>query len=420
MPLDPATDIAPTSALDRRQFIAAAGGLAAVSLFPSILPAAPVLAEPLNIGVIGVGRQGRAILTELARFESVKVVAVCESDPQRLESAKGRAAGAEAFADHRAMLEKAKGLAAVIVATPTHQHKQPALDALAAGKHVYCEAPLAHTLDDARAIARAASAAKVTFAVGHEGRSNPVYGLARSFFRTDAFKDMVSMRTSFAQKTSWRVAASDPSREAALNWRLDKALSTGLLGEVASHQIDVVHWYRGKHPVSVRASGSIRLHADGRELPDTVNAEFTFEDGAVLSTAATLANSFEGKYELFQGSSSAIKLGWTHGWMFKESDAPTQGWEVYANRQQFHNDVGITLIADATQLASQGKLKDGVGLPNSSIYYALENFIKATATGKPGACSAEDGFRTIAVTLAANRAAESGAAVAIDAAMLKA
>jgi hypothetical protein len=50
--------------------------------------------------------------------------------------------------------------------------------------------------------------------------------------------------------------------------------------------------------------------------------------------------------------------------MFKEADAPTQGWEVYANRQQFHNDEGITLIAGATKLAEQGKLKEGVGLPH--------------------------------------------------------
>ena len=71
---------------------------------------------------------------------------------------------------------------------------------------------------------------------------------------------------------------------------------------------------------------------------------------------------------MFCGSNASIKLAWTAGWMFKEADAPTQGWEVYANRQQYFNDEGITLIADATKLASQGKLKEGIGLQNDSIY----------------------------------------------------
>ena len=75
-------------------------------------------------------------------------------------------------------------------------------------------------------------------------------------------------------------------------------------------------------------------------------------------------------------------MAWSHGWMFKEADAPTQGWEVYANRQQFHNDEGITLIADATKLASQGKLKQGVGLPHDSLYYSLFDFLKAISEGE--------------------------------------
>ncbi len=406
-----------SSGFDRRQFLAATGGLAAIALFPEMLPAAPVLAEPLKVGLIGYGRQGRAIATELAKFDGVKIAAVCESDGTRLTSAKGRMSDAEGFESAKEMLEKVKGLGAVIIATPTHQHKDVALMAMAAGKHVYCEAPLAHTIEDARAIAKAAANVKTVFAVGHEGRSNPIYKLARTFFKTEAFKDMVSMRAAFSQKTSWRAAAPDPAREKALNWRFDAAVSTGMLGEIGSHQFDVIHWYRSKLPVSVRATGSIRLHTDGREMADTVQANFEFDDGAMFSYGATLANSYEGRYELFQGSASAMKLAWTHGWMFKESDAPTQGWEVYANRQQFHNDVGITLIADATKLASQGKLKDGVGLPYSSTYYALEDFIKATSSGKP-ACTAEEGMKTAVVSILANQALLTKSEVKIDPAML--
>lgn len=404
--------------LDRREFLAASAGLAAVSLLPTSLPAAVRLDTALNVGLIGVGRQGRAILTELATMESVKTAAVCDIDENRLGSAKSRTPGAEGYADYKALLSH-KGLDAVIIATPTHQHRQIALDAIAAGRHVYCEAPLAHTAEDARAIAAAAAGSMKAFAVGFEGRANPVYQLARSFFKTDAFKDMIAMRQQFASKTSWRFSAPDADREKRMNWRLDKGVTTGMLGEIGSHQLDVAHWYRGQLPVSVRATGGVRFWQDGREVADTVLAAFTYEDGAVLTWFGTLASSFLGKEEIFVGSSSTIKLGWTHGWMFKESDAPTQGWEVYANKQQFHNDVGITLIAGATKLAEQGKLKDGVGLPNTSLYYSLESFIKAAAGQGKVACTAADAARTTIVALTANQALLSGGEAKIDAAALK-
>jgi hypothetical protein len=104
--------------------------------------------------------------------------------------------------------------------------------------------------------------------------------------------------------------------------------------------------------------------------------------------------------------------------MFKEADSPTQGWEVYANRQQFHSDQGlsegITLIADATKLASQGKLTEGVGLPFTSLYYALVDFAKAASEGKAPACGADEGARTTVVAILAQRALTGGAEVAID------
>ncbi|MCC6676090.1 MAG: Gfo/Idh/MocA family oxidoreductase [Phycisphaerales bacterium] len=405
--------------MDRRQFLVAAGGLAAVSLFPSELPAAPILIEPLKLGLVGGGRQGRAILAELAKIEGIKVAAVCDNDATRLSGVKSRAGDAEGFEDHRAMLDKVKDLSGVIIATPTHAHKAIALDAVSAGRHVYCEAPLAHTIEDAKAIATAAAGAKTVFAVGHEGRSNPVYQLARSFFRTDAFKDMVMMRAQCNQKTTWRVGSPDPAREKVLNWRLDRELSTGLMGEIGSHQLDVVHWYRNRHPVSVRATGGIRLHTDGREIADTVLAEFAFEDGARFIYSTTLASSYEGKYEVFEGSNSSIRLAWSHAWMFKEADAPTQGWEVYANKQQIYNEAGITLIAGATQLAEQGKLKEGVGLPNSSLYYALADFVKCITEKKPAVCSAADGYRTAVVAILANQAVAKGGEIKIDESMLK-
>jgi hypothetical protein len=129
---------------------------------------------------------------------------------------------------------------------------------------------------------------------------------------------------------------------------------------------------------------------------------------------ATLANSYGGAFETLFGTNAAIKIAETHAWMFKEADAPTQGWEVYANRQQFHNDEGITLISGATQLAAQGKLQSGIGLPNPGSYYALGDFLKSVTEGTDVACTAEEGYRSTVVGIAAAEAVRTGNEVAIS------
>ncbi len=407
-----------TGGMDRRAFLAQSAGVVALaSLLPSLASGMVSLAGPVRVGLVGCGRQGRAILAELASFPDVTVAAVCDNDERRLDSGKRRVASAAGFASHQQMLD-AGGLDAVFIATPTHQHRGIVEDCLKAGLHVYCEAPIAHTAEDCKAIVAAATAAKGKFQAGYLARANPVYDLARSFFRSDAVRDLVSMEASRARKTSLRTPANDPAQDKALNWILDTEVSTGLAGEWGSHQFDVFHWYLDRFPVSVRGSGGVRLHKDGREIPDTIECSLAFGDGATLTYNATLANSYQGMYELFRGTNAAIKLGWSHGWMFKEADAPTQGWEVYANRQQFHNDEGITLIAGATKLAEQGKLQQGVGLPHTALWYGVEAFLKTVSAGAPVVCTAEDGLRSTVVGIAAHEAVMSGRTVEIDRSLL--
>jgi predicted dehydrogenase len=405
----------------RRDFmIQAAGALGAVALMPAVLPAAPRPAAPMKLGLIGAGRQGRVIVAELGKLENVEVGVVCDNDATRLRTATSRTKGAQAVEDYRRVLDDAS-VEGVIIATPTHLHKEIALAAIAAGKHVYCEVPLAHTVDEAREIAAAARGSKKIFATALEGRSNPVYTLARTFFRSDAVRTTVSMRCQNHQKKSLRTPTSEASRDRVLNWWLDKDVSVGIPGELGTQQFDVVNWYRDMYPTEVSGHVATRLWDDGRptEIGDTVHCDFAYADGTRMQYMATLANSYEGRYELLSGVNSAIKLAWTHAWMFKEADAPTQGWEVYANRQQFHRDEGITLIADATKLASQGKLQAGIGLPHQPTYYAIADFVRAISEGKPAAASAEDAFRSTAVAIMAHKAASTASRVEISPELLK-
>ncbi len=402
--------------IDRRMFLTrTTGGLAAMALVPELkaFGGAHLLDQTLRVGVVGVGRQGREIMGELGKIAGVSVVAVCDVDERRLNSGLRRASGAKGHSSVTELLASGT-IDAVAVATPTHTHREVAVECIKAGVHVYLECPLAHTKDDCIAISEAARSAPGVIAAGLQGRSNPVYQLARGFFRSDSVRKLISMRAQNNRKTTWITPSNDPVRKAALNWKLDPLRSNGLAGEWGTQQFDVFHWYTGKYPTRVVGNGGVRFYEDGRTVHDTIACSLMFENGETLGYDATLANSYGGKHEKFFGSNAAIKLGWSHGWLFKEADAPTQGWEVYANRQQFHNDEGITLIAGATKLAEQGKLKEGVGLPNPSVYYALEDWVASIASGGSPACSIDEAARATVVGISANDAIVTGKTVDID------
>src|SRR5690606_29312042 len=115
---------------DRRTFLVqTVGALAGMALLPDLSElsaAVPVRPgrEPHKVGLIGVGRQGRAILDELAKIDAVEVAAVCDVVPSRVTAGTERALGAEGFTDHRELLERRPDIEAVIVATPTHLHRE--------------------------------------------------------------------------------------------------------------------------------------------------------------------------------------------------------------------------------------------------------------------------------------------------------
>jgi predicted dehydrogenase len=200
----------------------------------------------LKIGVIGLGAWGREILNTLAVDPNDKVAdvaAICDNYAASLKRATNLAPKAAQTNDYKTILDN-KEIKAVVVATPTHLHKEMVLAALQAGKHVYCEAPLANTLEDAREIAKAAGAAKnLVFQAGLQLRSDKQRLFMLPFIRSGALGQWVMARSQFNKKQTWRATSPNPEREKALNWRLNKATSTGLVGELGSHSIDQAVWF---------------------------------------------------------------------------------------------------------------------------------------------------------------------------------
>jgi len=248
---------------------------------------------------------------------------------------------------------------------------------LQAGKHVYCEAPLANTIDDAKAIALAArTARKQVFQAGLQMRSDPQRRFLLDFIRAGAAGKAVKAHAQWHKKQSWRMTSPNPEREHELNWRLSKEISLGLLGEIAIHQIDALSWFLNAHPEAVTGFGSLMHWKDGRAVPDTVQAVFEYPSGAQLTSECTLANSFDADYEILYGTDAAIMMRGNKAWMFKEVDSPLLGWEVYARKDQFYRETGIALIANATKLTNLGeKATDEAAYTTSPLYYALEAFM---------------------------------------------
>lgn len=412
------------SNLERREFLTqAAGALAAMAIMPDVLPAAPVArGAALPVAIIGVGRQGGAILGELSKLEAVSVAAVCDTEQSRVDRGLRRVSGAEGFTDYRALLDKKKDVQAIIIATPTHQHKDLALAAMKAGKHVYLEAPIAHTIDDARAIAQAAAAlpAKQIFQAGMQFRENPQHHHVLKFIRTGATGKPSMSRGQWNKKTSWRKASPNPDREKALNWRLYKETSLGLVGEIGIHSLDTAGWYLGSTPVSVTGFGGITQWQDDREVADTVQVIMEFANGVRHSWSATLANSFEGEHDVYFGASAAVLIRDNRAWMFKESDAELLGWEVYARKEDFLTDSGIALVANATKILAQGKKPaEAASETDSPVRYALEKFVEHVNDGTAPEANAEVGYRAVVMAVKAQEAVLKGGRVEIPKDLLK-
>jgi predicted dehydrogenase len=386
-------------------------------------PAGP----PVGCAVIGLGPQGREILTSLGKSKSANVVSICDTyaSPGFLKKSQDIAPKATLVDDYKKVLDN-KDVQAVFIATPTHKHKQIVLDAIAAGKHVYCEAPLAATIDEARDIAKAATGAKTVFVPGLQERFNGQHNHVRRFVSSGAIATMTSARAQWHKKQSWKVPAPTPEREADANWRLKKATSIGLAGEIGIHAMDTTNWFLKALPVAVTGFGSVMFWSgDGMEVPDTVQCVMEYPGNVRFIYDATLTDSYDSPYELFLGSDGAIMVRDQLAWLFQETDAPLLGWSVYARKDSLKvgdaaYGVGIALIADATKLIKQGKdpAKVGQDVTKTALYQACEGFITKIQTGKlpeeiDGATALE-GYQATVVAIKTHEAVMSGTKIAFD------
>ena len=146
-------DFLKTTALAGAGYWVATGSVRAESKSPN---------EKLNIGIIGVNHRGRANMNSVA---AENIIALCDVNEQYLEEAAQQHPKAKKFIDWRKMLDE-KAIDAVVISTTDHTHAPAAVKAMRAGKHVYVEKPLGHTVGEARLVRETYLASKVATQMG--------------------------------------------------------------------------------------------------------------------------------------------------------------------------------------------------------------------------------------------------------------
>ena len=220
----------------------------------------------LGVGVIGAGHFGRAHASAIAASGRARLVAACRNDAEGLDEFI-RAHGGRGYLDHRDLLAD-REVEAVVIATPHHLHVDIALDAMAAGKPVMLEKPMAPDVAGCRRLIAAARAADRLLMPGHTARFLRAYQAAREILDEGTLGDVRFVGARFIKL--WMEANRQP-------WHLDRATGGGMLLTAGIHALDRLLGYAGRHAAAVSATIGAVFHA--QDADDLALMTLRFGDG---------------------------------------------------------------------------------------------------------------------------------------------
>src|SRR6202521_721030 len=260
---------------------------------------APLVTGRLGLGMVGCGRFGEFCLTAFGTIPSLALIGVTDLD-QRRAAATAEAFGVTAYSDYMALLADPR-VQVVAINTPPALHASMTLAAAAAGKHVFCEKPLATTMDDATAVLRGVRDARVRLAVGYVMRWNPLYGLLRHLGSLRAGNGPLLGRL---RRFALENYAADEDL-AVGHWFWDEAISGGIFVEHGVHFFDICDWLMGSHPLAVQA---LQVRRPGAGPIDTEAATCTFEGVGTASFLHAFTHANRAQYQ-----SVTLDWGFAHG-----------------------------------------------------------------------------------------------------------
>ncbi len=273
--------------------------------------------ETLRLGIIGTGDRGTGLIRLIVELGGMEVVAVSDIIPERLSQAQSLSGGAQGYEDYRSLLDN-KEIDAVMVCTPFSLHDEMVLDAMDAGKHVYCEKTMVKGLDELQQVVDKVKSSGKVFQVGHQYHSSPLYNKARNMIREGYLGKITAYHCQWNRNGDWRRPVHDPKWERMINWRMYKEYSGGLTAELCSHQIDFINWVNDSHPEKIVGFGGVDYWKDGRETYDNVHLLFEYPDGLDASFVCTTTNSYEDYKIRVLGEKGTIILDYTSGVIIAE------------------------------------------------------------------------------------------------------
>jgi predicted dehydrogenase len=323
--------------LDRRNFLKTA----ALAAGPAIISARGAN-DKVNIGWIGVGTRGYASLDWMHTAEpnNVQITAICDTyqgyiarGVDRMQTVWGTKPAT--YTDYKDLLAD-KNIDAVFIMTPEHLHHDMAIAALRAGKHVYVEKPLAHTIEEGWDIVKEWEKSGKICQVGTQNRSSSLYKKAKELVQQGMIGDVHFVRAFWyrnglpnepswryvipaeanPQNTDWKKFLGtapkhdwDPHRY--FQWRLYWDYSGGISTDLLVHQTDIVNFMLDKTiPKSCMASGGVYRwtdKSDDRDVPDTFSAIYDY-DKLQVNYSCYLGNEFFGYGEELCGNEGTIRV----------------------------------------------------------------------------------------------------------------
>jgi len=398
--------------LSRRDFLKGSAAMT-VAASTGILASASAQegARPINCGFIGTGSQGSMMLGKALRIPGIKMVGICDIYPPNLKKGLDIARGARGYEDYRWMLER-KDIEAVLIATPLYLHAPMSIEAMQAGKHVFCEKMMAYSISDARAMAKASQAMGKVLQIGHQRRYDAMYNHAYKLVKEGVLGKITHVRLMWNRNGSWRRAVPDPQYERLINWRMYRDQSQGLMAELGSHQLHVANWFLDALPVSVMGIGGIDYWKDGREIYDNVNVVFEYPEGVKVYFQSLTTNQYDGCYEQFMGDKGTLVVSGSGARLFPEPKADVIAWGSAAHKEKVGGKEAIVLDADVTPKlkaqAGQGEQLRPVEAKKDDYLSELESFFSCVREGKEVQCSAMEGLRSAVTCIMANEAMAKG------------
>lgn len=308
--------------LKRRTFIKKAGiataGIASTSYLHGNLYDGLGANSTLNIGVIGTGDRGGGLTSILNSIENVNVIAACDILPFRLQEGLSKSdSNPIGYSDYRALLDN-KDVDAVIIATTFNTHSRIAIDALDAGKHVYCEKTLAKGYEGIEALVNRVRVSKAIFQTGHQYHSSRLYTHIIDLIHEGQVGNIISFESQWNRHGDWRRPVHDPKFEKEINWRMYREFSGGLTAELCSHQIDFVNWALNETPDQVMGIGGIDYWKDGRETYDNVHLTYRYPSGVTAKYTCLTSNAKDGYQIKVMGDKGTFIIDMAQAWFYPE------------------------------------------------------------------------------------------------------